>query len=101
MVLGAYLRSLGVQRLHALQFLVSQVRQMPYEMHQLPTSSILLHVAFRPGRHRSEADAIANDKEQFTIGHRLNLLAAQVRYSWIRTSSSAKRPSSPSGALAC
>src|SRR6185437_6971580 len=79
----AMVRRLGVQRLHALQFLVGQVRQMPYEMHQPPASSILIHVAFRPGRHRSEADAIANDKEQFTVGHRLNLFAAQVRYSWI------------------
>ena len=83
LVVFVMVRRLGVQRLHALQFLVGQVRQMPYEMHQLPASSILIHVAFRPGRHRSEADAIANDKEQFTVGHRLNLLAAQVRYPWI------------------
>src|SRR5690242_10727529 len=62
---------------------MAQLRQMPYEVHEFPASSILLHIAFSPGRHGGEADAVVDREEQFSIGHRLNLREAQVRYSWV------------------
>ena len=71
-----FIRTLGIEPLHVELLLSGKLREVPDEIHQLPTG--IGRVISAKGGHAGQSDAIFDYEEELAIAHALGVFSAEI-----------------------